>query len=137
MRQDAVNIAVEGVMPFYRATGLPQSFCTIQAPDASDTGSPSGSYSNVGGLVNIPCQDAPEGLGSGLSANEIKAVPQTESEKRRHVLLDGFYPLLSPATNWGTVGWRAVIDGVVYDLEAAEQDSQRIETRLRLCKVSV
>jgi hypothetical protein len=54
----------------------------------------------------------------------------------RHVLLNGYYALLSPATNWGSIGWRATVDGVVYDLLGAEADSQQTQTRLRLRKVT-
>jgi hypothetical protein len=137
LRQDNLAIAVDQVMPVFRASGLPKSICTIQAPAASNTGAPSGAYANVFGLVNIASQDAPENTGSGLSANEAKRPAETISDGSRHILLDAYYPLLSPATNWGDVGWIAVVDGVAYDIRGAEADSQRTQTRLRLCKVTV
>ncbi len=119
------------------ATGLFISLCTISEPANSDTGAPDGSYTDVSGLVGIVCMDAPEGLGSGLSANEAKAAAEIESMAMRHVLLDRYYSELSPSTNWGDVGWRATVDGVIYDLMGAEADSQQTQTRLLLRKVTV
>src|SRR5690349_7779920 len=80
VRQDALAIAVEAVMPIFRATGLMKSLCTIKEPDDSDTGAPAGTYSDVADLVEIPCMDAPENTGGGLSANEAKRVTETVSD---------------------------------------------------------
>lgn len=129
-------IDIDAVMPLAVATGLFVSLCTISAPANSDTGAPDGTYSPVSGLSNIVCMDAPEGLGSGLSANEAKAEAQIEAMAMRHVLLDRYYDELSPATNWGDVAWQATVDGVIYDLLGAEADSQQTQTRLRLRKVT-
>lgn len=137
MRQDALAIAVEAVMPRYRASGLMQSLCTIQKPANADTGADSGVYTDVSGLVDIPCMNAPENIGgAGVTATEVKALDQTASLELRHVLLDDYYPQLSPTTNWGDLGLIAVVDGVAFDLLGAENDSQRTQTRLKLRKVT-
>lgn len=127
------------VMDAFRRSGLAVSGCSIQAPDGlfGATGAPSGTYVAVTGLQNIKCMDAPDNFGASLSATENKQVPETESVAKRHVLLDKFYSQLSPSVNWGDIGWRAIIDGVTYDLKGAECDSQRIMTRLCLEKVTL
>lgn len=87
--------------------------------------------------------DAPEGFGSGITATEIHAVQDVESSGLRHVLLAGSYPQLGPSTNWGDVGWRAVLTNTVtgqtqtYDIYGAEPDSQGTQTRMRLRVVNL
>lgn len=135
MRQ-GLQYQIDAVMPQAVATGLFVSLCTIQAPTGAlgPSGAPTGAYSDVPGLVGLICMDAPEN--QGLSVNEQRTVQQIASAAMRHVLLDRYYSDLSPATNWGDLGWRAVVDGVVYDLAGAEADSQLTQTRLRLQKVT-
>lgn len=121
------------IMPMAAEAGLFPSLCTIQKP-ALQSPVASGTYSDVTGLINLPCQDAPE---ADLSAMEVKALDETASILFRHVVLYGYFPQLSPDTLWGDVGWRAVIDGLSYDILGALSDSARIQTTLRLRKVSV
>ncbi len=125
--------------------GLMQSTVTIQAPTGAltTTGAPDGTYANVAGLVNIQCMDAPENTGSSFSVWEKNEKDEIESFARRHVLLNGYYPDLSPDTNWGDVGWRAVVTSTVsgevqtYDIRGAECDSGASQTRLSLRVVTV
>jgi hypothetical protein len=125
--------------------GLEVSLCTIQAPSGTLTpsGAPDGTYANVSGLVDIQCMDAPDNLGSSLSAQEQNALAEIESTARRHVLLNGYYSQLSPSTNWGDIGWRAVLTNTntgqaqTYDIRGAESDSYQSQTRLCLRRVSV
>lgn len=138
-----------GIMPAYLLSGLPRSLCTIQAPanDAGvptigDLGVPDGTYANIAGLVDIVCQDAPEGFGGSLQSKEIKTPSSVSSIERRHVLLAGWYPQIAQESNWGTIGWRASITGpdnasLVYDIIGAESDSQGIMTRLSLQRETV
>jgi hypothetical protein len=148
---------ISGVMDIYRASGLAVSLCTIQGP-ATPTGSPivwqpatepyvdpqgtaPGIYANIPGLVNLPCQDAPESEG-GVTATEIKALSETASIEVRHVLLAGYYPQLDTLTNWGDIGWRAIITNpfgvtTTFDILGAEVDSQRTQTRLKVRQVSL
>ena len=128
------------VMTEFQDSGLAVSYCSIQAPDGllGTSGAPSGNFVAVSGLQSILCMDAPEGFGSGITATEIHAVQDVESSGFRHVLLAGAYPQLAPATNWGDVGWRAVLTNTVsgqtqtYDIWGAEPDSQGTQTRMKL-----
>ena len=131
----ALDIAT--VMPQAVATGLFVSLCTVQAPDGivSAGGVPSGTYANITGLISIPCMDAPQSVGS-IVATEAKAAAEIESRRLRHILLNGYYSQLD-GLNWGSVGWRAVVDTITYDLLGAERDSKSSQTRLRLQLVSV
>ena len=137
MRQSlAPSIAL--VMPAARLTGLFVSLITFQAPFGyTSTGEPSGNYTDVPGLVNLPCQSAPEAVDRfTITAKESHAVPEIQSDAVHHVLLDNYYPALSPATNWGDTGWRAIVDGVIYDVQGVENDSQFTQQRICLHKVT-
>lgn len=130
-----ISRAVSRVMPAAVATGLLRSICDIQQPDTSITpnGSPSGGFVDVAGLTAIACMDAPESE-NRIQATEIKELAEIMAKGLRHVLLDTYYPQLDNAAG---LGWRAIIDGVVYDLLGAEKDSQRTQTRLNLQLVDV
>lgn len=123
------------VMPAAVAAGLLRSTCDIQQPDGtfSTNGTPSGNFTDVFGLVGIRCMDAPES-DNRIQATELKQLAEIMAKGLRHVLLDTYYPQLDTAAG---LGWRAVIDGVVYDLMGAEKDSQRSQTRLKLQLVEV
>lgn len=138
MNQDLL-VDLSDVMTLAVDTGLFVSLCTIQRPVTTlgPTGTRSGAYSDVTGLVDIQCMDAPENLGTGFSVSQLRQPTDIDSKALRHVLLDDFYPDLSPETNWGNVGWRAVVDGVAYNIKGAECDSQRIMTRLSLQAVTI
>jgi hypothetical protein len=135
--QQGLAYELSSVMPTASLTGLFSSLCTIQAPSAAFVnGVPDGSYTNVAGLVNIPCQDAPPSP-LRLSTKEQDGVTMVVKEADRHVLLNGFYAQFASGLNWGGVKWRAIVDGVTYALEGAEIDSQNTQVRLSLNLVSV
>lgn len=148
MNQSAI-LDPSWIMPAFLATGLAKSLCTIQSPtnvngepSIGSFGVPDGTYSNVTGLVGIQCMDAPKGTGEGIASNEIKTPTSTSSVERRHMLLGGWYPVLAQQSNWGWIGWRALITGpdavtLTYDLMGAESDSQGIMTRLELQRESI
>ena len=141
MRQTPIQDAIARVMPAAIASGLLVSLCTIQKPAGTYNpgGSPTGDYANVAGLINIPCMDAVESQGS-IQATEVQALAEIQSKGIRHVFLSGYYPdIISAATVVTGVGagWRAVVDGIAYDLLGAEPDSQSTQTRLHLQLVSV
>ncbi len=141
MNQTPIQYAIKRVMPAAIASGLLVSLCTIQAPTGAvnPDGSPTNSFADVAGLVNIPCTDAVESEGS-IQATEVKTLAEIMSKGIRHVFLNGYYPsIISAATATAGVGagWRAVVDGIVYDLMGAEPDSQSTQTRLHLQLVSV
>ncbi len=125
-----LSYEIAGVMPLAVATGLFVSLCTIQSPSASinPDGTPVNSYSDVAGLVNIPCMDAVLS-DSSIQATEAKTLQEILSKTYRHVLLNGFYPSILAGVG---EGWRAVVDGTAYDLLGAEPDSQSQMIRLKL-----
>lgn len=145
MAQNPLSYRISKFMATAVRSGLFVSVCSIQAPDGllGPSGAPSGNYVAVSGLQSILCMDAPEGFGSGISAVEKRAVPEIESTGFRHVLLAGAYPQLGPTTNWGNVGWQAVLTNTVtnqsqtYDIYGAEPDSQGTQTRMRLKAVTL
>ncbi len=126
----SISIDFDAVIQAVVDAGLMQSTVTIQQPSGAltSTGAPDGTYTNVTGLVNLQCMDAPENTGSSFSVWEKSEPDKVESFARRHVLLNGYYPELSPSTNWGDVGWRAVVTSSV--------DGEH-QTRLSLRKVTV
>lgn len=135
MNQQFIQNAIKNVMPQAIATGLLSSLCTIQQPAGTYTpgGSPTGDYTNVSGLVNIQCMDSVPSVLS-IQATETKALNDIMSAGYRHVFLNGYYPaIIANVKN----GWRAVVDGIAYDLLGAEPDSQETQTRLHLQLVSV
>lgn len=146
MRQGLSLAAEVGqVMREFRRSGFARSFCTIQSPPSDLTPSggigPLDQYTDVPGLVHIPCMDAPPTDKGVKGASYATSV---ESESDRKVLLDNYYPQLSSDTNWGDIGWIAMIDStdegdaqVVYRLVGAECDSQRTQTHLFLERVQV
>ncbi len=131
------GLDIESVMPSVVASGLMVSTCTVQAPNGQfgSSGAPSGTYANVSGLTSIQCMNAPLSWG-GIDADEAKTMAEVASRSVRHVLLDQYYSQLD-GLNWGGIGWRAVVDGITYDILGAERDSQSTQTRLRLQLVSV
>lgn len=129
-------IDVSGVMAQARATGLFVSRCTVQEPSETLTtaGVPVGTYSNVTGLVDIPCMAAPPAIDKAIAGVERRGVSQIQAEGFWHVLLDRYYASL--VEGW-RVGWRAVIDGIQYNIAAVDHDSQLQMTRISAERVTV
>jgi len=123
------------VVPAAIETGLCVSLCTLQAPDGGlgPSGAPSNGFVDIVGLTNIPCMDAVPS-DSRIQATEVKDLQEILAKGLRHVFLTGYYPAAIAGTGQG---WRAVVDGVVYDLLGAEPDSQGTQTRLHLQLSSV
>lgn len=150
MNQNPIPSMVQQVMPAVVRSGLGRSFCTIQAPNNTygPSGAPIGGYTNVAGMVNISCMDAPPSV-ARVQATEVKALAEIMSKGMRHLLLFGFFPQLVASSNEGPIGqggvakgWRANVtepDGTVitYDILGAESDSQTTQTRLELQLVGV
>ena len=116
-------------------TGLFVSLCTIQQPDGNlgPSGAPSNTFVDIVGLINIPCMDAVPSE-TRIQATEVKDLAEILSKGLRHVALNGYYPQIIPGVG---LGWRAAVDGTIYDLLGAEPDSQGTQTRLHLQLVSV
>ena len=128
------------VMPEAIASGVFSSLCTIQEPTGELTGSGApdltsgpnaNGYVDVAGLVDIPCMNAPQSP-MRIIATETKSSSEIEKYNENHVLLSDYYPQIESQTNW-----RAVIDGVAYDINGAESDSQKQMTRLKVELASV
>ncbi len=118
----------EAVLTAVEDAELFSSVCTIQSPSqAPDAlGQPNlASWTDVPGLVNIPCMKSPLLPGSARSTagDETKAVNLTEEMSESHVLLDGYFPNILQR-------YRAVIDGEPLDILGVESDSQKIMTRM-------
>ena len=122
---------LDQVMPTVIASGLLVSLCTIQTPSTTDDaiGAPVGTYVDVVGLIDIPCTAPPEGIGTGISAAEMKEMQYDSGIVPLHVLLNDWYPQIRDL--W-LAGARAVIDGTPFDLMGSESDSQKKMTRLKL-----
>ena len=125
------------VMPQVTATVGWPSLCTIQSPDTAQgpTGNPVGTYSNVAGLVNIPCRDSVPST-ARIQATELKELADIMSKGLRHMLLNGYYPQATPDGQIPSY-WRANVDGVIFDIIGVEHDSQNIQTRLEMQVVSI
>ena len=135
MNQAALNVAIAGIPTAVYETGLFPSLATMQAPSSTPgpTGNPVNAFTNVSGLINLPCQDAPPSM-ARVQATEVKAVAEIMSKGMRHVTLMGYF---EDAPNWSSYGYRCVVDGVVYDLLGAENSSLNMNTRMDLQIVTV
>lgn len=118
------------VVPAVLATGLCDSFCTIQLPDGilTDAGQPSGVFAPVAGLVGLIVMSAPQ-TDARIQAAEVKSIENIQTFSPRHVWLAGYYPIIEGLV---TQGAQAVIDGTAYDLLGAEADSQFRTTRIAI-----
>jgi hypothetical protein len=126
---------IAAVMPAALATGLFVSLVTMQQPTGAQTtsgapllsGGDSGDgWNNVAGMVNIPAMNAPES-DARIRADQTKSIEMVEGIQLRHMLLGGYYPAIEENGNW-----RAMVDGIAYDVRGVESDSQSQMTRLKL-----
>jgi hypothetical protein len=133
----SLSYEIAQVMPAAIDSGLFVSLTTITKPPTAQgpTGNPTGPYVPVSSdLTDIQCMDAPESVSIKISADETKAEAQILSKGMRHVLLSRCF---IASKTWAGLGYRAVVDGVEYDLLGAENDSQDTQTRIDLQKASV
>ena len=121
---------ISQVIPQVLASGLCISLITIQEPSGTLTGSgsPNRVYVDVAGLVDLTCMAAPLTTGS-IVANEVKTMTQILAQNNGHCFMPSYHPEI---INGYMNGWRAIVDGVAYDILGAENDSQRTQTRLKL-----
>jgi hypothetical protein len=134
----SVQIDLASVMPAVRASGLQRSLCTIQTPPESDTFGESGAmdpatpWTDLADHVDIACIASPLETSDSMAQlqGEVRTMPQIMVKLTKHVLLDDCYPLI-------LAEYRAVVDGVAYNITKAEPDSQAKMTRLALELVTI
>lgn len=101
------------------------NLCTLQAISGSldSLGAEVMTFSNVTGLVNIPCHNAPPARSSVAGSHELRMKDRLSEKQERHVLLKGYFPTI-------TKKMRAVIDGVAWNITGVESDAFDTLTRL-------
>lgn len=112
--------------------GFYPSVATIeQATETRDSfGSPVLAWASVEGLSGIPCRVAPLTIQTPTFSNEAKLELLTYLTTTHHVALQGYYPQIETTM-------RAVIDGVIWDIQGVEHDGQGSTTRLRVNRVEL
>jgi hypothetical protein len=146
MAYQGLAYELEAVMPEASATGLfTTTLCTIQLPSGNigPSGAPDGTFSNVTGLVAIPCMSAPPS-NARVQATDVKSLAEIMNVGLRHALLDGYFPTIVSAV---AAGGRALmktynaagtlVDTTAYDILGAEADSQIQQTRMELKFASI
>ena len=143
MNQNIIQLELPRVMKAVIGVGLDTSLCTMQVPSSAltDSGFPvtvpdASAWVDVVGLVDIPCQVAPNSV-LRVQATTVKTIAEQEALNSSHVLLYGYYPAVE--TVWRN-GGRAVINGDIYphdDILGVESDSQHTQTRMALRVVSL
>lgn len=123
------------VMPQAQATGLLSSLCTIQQrpltagqPKVSPAGQVDlnpPEFTNIAGLVNIPCQLAVQAIPRPDQAGLSRLPAGYDDKLERHLLLKGYYPAILDVH-------QAVVDGTPYQIQSVEHDSQKQQTRLAI-----
>jgi hypothetical protein len=128
----SIAVDIARVMPEVAASGLLTSLCTITVPprapgdiDAGGAPDPAAPYTNLSGHVDIPCTAAALSSGDSVQPTEVKTLSEILAKNMLHVLLGGYYPTI-------IADYRAVVDGIVYDIVGVENDSQGVQTRLAL-----
>lgn len=114
----------------YNAGMYPSSGTLQQVPAAPQgaTGNPSGAWTDVSGVVNIPCRDAPPST-ARVQATEMKDVAEIMAKGLRHVELNQCF---IDAPFWAGVGSRFIVDGITYEVLGAENDADLTQTRMDL-----
>lgn len=130
MNQAGLNYSLANIMPQANIAGMFPSLATLQTLDQTQgpTGNPVGTWSNVAGVIDIPCKDAPASI-ARIQATEMKDVAEIMSKGLRHVLLNQCF---INAPNWAAMAARLVVDGFTYEVLGAENDSNTIQTRVDL-----
>lgn len=123
---------LDSVMPAVAQTGLQPSMCTIFVR-AQSAGLPvvdamgqvdtaNGDYTILPGHQNIPCQLAVNKLRPD-ETGVIRRPEQYDTSGQRSLELNDYYPLILQQH-------LAQVDGVIYEVMAVENDSQKQVTRL-------
>ncbi len=124
MNQDLL-LDIGGVVAMALAAGMFPNLCTIQElPGTLDSlGAPVMTFSDVSGLVDIPCHSAPPAIEDVRGSDELRMKDRTDTRQMRHVLLAGYYPTIA-------LSMRAVVDGEAWNIIGVESDAFNSQTRL-------
>ncbi len=117
---------IGGVVALAQSAGMFPNLCTIQSAGATVNamGAPVVTpFSDITGLVDIPCHSAPPAIEDVRGSDELRKVDRTDIRQMRHVLLAGYYPTI-------VQNMRAVVDGVAWNIVGVESDSFDSQTRL-------
>jgi hypothetical protein len=116
---------VQQVVPMALAAGMFPNLCTIQAiPGTLDSlGAPITTFSDVSGLVDIPCHSAPPAIEQVRGSDELRMKDRVDVRQQRHVLLSGYFPTI-------VQNMRAVVDGEAWNIIGVESDAFNSQTRL-------
>lgn len=130
MNQAALNYPFATIMSQSMAAGMFPSLATLQ--QLTHVQGPTGNYTDVwasvGGVIDIPCKDAPPSI-ARVQATEVKAVAEIMAKGLRHVQLNQCF---LDAPNWAAQTSRMVVDGITYEVLGAENDSDLVMTRVDL-----
>jgi hypothetical protein len=125
---------IAAVMPAVLECGLMTSLCTITVPPhifgPSGAPDPTAAYTVLPGHQDIPCTAPPLSIGETVQPTEIKEIAEIYAKNMLHVLLGGYYPQI-------IADYRAIINGIEYDIVGVESDSQKQMTRLAVQVVTV
>ncbi len=121
------------VMPQAQATGLGSSLCTIQQRPLTagqPTRGPSGQidldpahYTDIAGLVDLPCQLAVQSIPRPDQSGVARLPSGFDDKSQRHLLLYSYHPEILDV-------YQARVDGIPYQIQTVEADSQKQQTRL-------
>jgi hypothetical protein len=123
------------VVPQVVATGIASSLCTIQQrpqtagqPKVSAAGQVDlnpPEYTDIPGLVNIPCERAVQSNYRPDMQGVVRTPQGFDNVAEWHTWLTGYFPQITKQN-------QAVVDGIPYQIQAVEPDSQKQTTRLAL-----
>lgn len=119
MALQGLQVGMGSLMTQFRATGLARSSVTFQENLSTTVdGTPGQTWTNVSGMVGLNCMRGalPTG-GNHTSADKMKTIEDIMSIQPYLVLMDDYYPTIVDT-------YRAVIDGVPYQIWGVESDSQ-------------
>ncbi len=116
------SVDLGSVLTAVEGAGLFVSLCTIQSPSQAPDALGQADLTNwtdVSGMVDIPCMAAPLTIQRPSTSDEIQAMNFTAEMDTFQVLLDGLYPTIRQR-------YRAVISGGPFD-EATPLDVMGVE----------
>jgi hypothetical protein len=133
----SITIDLASTLRAVEAAGLFSSVCTFQEAigDPDDLGqSDLVDWTDVAGLVDIPCMMAPLVPVRPSVSDEQKMQTFTKETTESHLLLDGYFPQVLQR-------YRVIVDGAIYtqatDVMGVESDSQKVMTRCAVKRVSL